>query len=160
MILDFVGRNYTTQQKMTDISYFYSSASTYTCLAIAVERYIGICRGATQSNSQICVKKARYYIFAILVISAVVDLPRFFELKPMTDKNGIDIDGVFEYTELRRDKVYVTAYTLWARLVFTAVLPFVLMVFFNLRILIYYKRNRYVTSKFLCNIPSYFTFYG
>ena len=85
---------------MTDISYFYSSASTYTCLAIAVERYIGICRGATQSNSQICVKKARYYIFAILVISAVVDLPRFFELKPVTDKDGTDIDGVFEYTEL------------------------------------------------------------
>ena len=128
---------------LTDISYFYFSASTYTCLAIAVERYIGICRGATQSNSQICVKKARYYIFAILVISAVVDLPRFFELKPMTDKDGIDI-GLFEYTELRRDKVYVTAYTLWARLLFTAVVPFVLMVFFNLRILIYYKRNRYV----------------
>ena len=134
---------------MTDISYFYSSASTYTCLAIAVERYIGICRGATQSNSQICVKKARYYIFAILVISAVVDLPRFFELKPVTDKDGTDIDGVFEYTELRRDKVYVTAYTLWARLVFTAVLPFVLMVFFNLRILIYYKRNRYVKKQIL-----------
>ena len=141
-----MGRNYTTEQKMTDISYFYFLASTYTCLAIAVERYIGICRGATQSNSQICVKKARYYIFAILVISAVVDLPRFFELKPMTDKNGIDIDGVFEYTELRRDKVYVTAYTLWARLLFTAVVPFVLMVFFNLRILIYYKRNRYVSK--------------
>ena len=123
------------------IFFDFFSASTYTCLAIAIERYIGICRGV-QSNSTIGVKKARYYITAILIMSAIVDLPRFFELKPTTDKNGITIDGGFEYTNLRKNKLYVTAYTLWFRLFFTLALPFVLMVFFNVRILIYYKRNR------------------
>lgn len=113
-------------------------ASTYTCLAIAVERYVGICK-AQSSESGFQVKKARYYIMAILIISAVVDVPRFFELTSAIDSNGV-VNG-FEYTELRTNKVYVTLYTLWFRLIVTAALPFVLMVFFNVRILIYYKKH-------------------
>ena len=78
--------------KMYNISSLASFlASTYTCLAIAVERYIGICRVATHSNSSACMKKFRYYIISILAISAIVDLPKFFEIQttePITDING------------------------------------------------------------------------
>ena len=70
----------------------------------------------------------------------MVDAPRLLELTPAVDRNG-DVNG-FEYTALRRNKLYVTLYTLWFRLLVTAALPFLLMVFFNLRILIYYKKNR------------------
>ncbi len=48
----------------------------------------------------------------------------------------------FKYSELRKDNTYIVVYTLWLRLIFTAVLPFILMVVFNLKILLYYKKNR------------------
>ena len=42
----------------------------------------------------------------------------------------------------RKNTTYITVYTLWLRLIFTAALPFTLMLFFNLMILLYYRRNR------------------
>ena len=81
-----------------------------------------------------------FLIVGILAVSTVVDAPRFFELTPAIDRNG-DTNG-FEYTDLRKNHFFVTVYTLWFRLIVTAALPFVLMVFFNVRILIYYKKNR------------------
>ena len=115
-------------------------ASTYACLSVAFERYISICRA--QTDSSFVTKKARYYILVILGISAIVDVPRFFELTPDLDEGGV-FNG-FSYTELRQNPVYITLYTLWFRLIVTAALPFILMVFFSLRILFYYRKNRWV----------------
>ena len=119
---------------------FVSTASTYACLSVAFERYISICRG--QTDSSFVTKKVRYYILVILLISAIVDVPRFFELTPDIDDEGV-FQG-FTYTELRKNPRYITVYTLWFRLIVTAALPFVLLVFFTLRILIYYRGNGYV----------------
>ena len=69
-----------------------------------------------------------------------IDIPRFFEIEAETDKNGDFV--AFIYSQLRKNKTYIKAYTLWFRLVATAALPFFLMLFFNLRILIYYRKNR------------------
>ena len=106
------------------------SASTYAYLSVAFERYVSICRA--QSDSFFVTKKARYYVVAILLISAIVDVPRFFELTPTIDAEGA-FQG-FDYTDLRKNPLYITLYTLWFRLIVTAALPFILMVFFNLRI--------------------------
>ena len=58
------------------------------CLSVAFERYVSICWG--QSDSSLVTKKVRYYIFVILLISAIVDVPRFFELTPDIDEDGVD----------------------------------------------------------------------
>ena len=112
------------------------SGSTYTCIAIALERYLGI----VHTHSEGLGRRARYYIIAILIVSAAIDIPRFFEIEAETDKNGEFV--AFIYSKLRKNKTYIKAYTLWFRLVATAALPFFLMLFFNLRILIYYRKNR------------------
>ena len=121
--------------------FFASTASTYACLSVAFERYISICRG--QTDSSFVTKKVRYYILVILLISAIVDVPRFFALTPDIDDEGV-FQG-FAYTELRQNPLYITVYTLWVRLIVTAALPFILMVFFTFRILIYYRGNEYVS---------------
>lgn len=59
----------------------------------------------------------------------------------VTDSTTGEVIG-FGYSDLRKDQGYIQAYTLWLRLFLTAALPFSLMLFFNLKILIYYKRNR------------------
>ena len=112
--------------------------STYTCIAIALERYLGIVHTHTEGLG----RRARYYIIAILVVSAAIDIPRFFEIEAEVDRQGQFV--AFVYTKVRKNKTYIKAYTLWFRLVATAAIPFFLMLFFNLRILIYYRKNRLV----------------
>ena len=108
-------------------------------MAIALERFIGICR-AQYGGNVFVVRKARYYVLGILLITIIVDAVRFFELTPTYDING-SLNG-FDYTKLRKNQTYVKVYTLWFRLVMTAAIPFVLMVFLNLKIMLYFKRNR------------------
>ena len=68
-------------------------------------------------------------------------LVRFFELDYTMDPAG-HITG-FGYSDLRKHETYVVAYTLWFRLVTTAIIPFLVMLCCNLGIIIYYRRNRY-----------------
>jgi hypothetical protein len=67
---------------------------------------------------------------------------RFFEIEPTWDADEEVVTG-FTYTKLRNDKTYVTVYTLWFRLIATAVVPFCLMLFCNVGIIFYYRKNRY-----------------
>ncbi len=88
------------------------------------------------------IRKSRYYIGVILLLGCLVDAPRFLEidLKPANETANTTLS--FGYSELRTNQTYITVYTLWIRMIATAGLPFLLMMFFNLGILVYYKRNR------------------
>ena len=58
-----------------DISSF--SGSSYTCLAISLERYMGICYPNTSNRF----RKLRYYSVAIVLACLLIDTPRFFEVE-------------------------------------------------------------------------------
>ena len=110
--------------------------SIYTCLAIALERYLGIyCH--SQKTSDHLDKRSKFYFVAIITLSALIEFPKFFEVQATAN------DRVpFVYTALRENKLYIRIYTLWFRLFATAAIPFVLMVFFNSRILTFYRKHR------------------
>ena len=55
------------------------TGSTYTCLAIALERFLGICHA--HSNSDFLIRRSRFYIGGILLVALLIDSPRFLELK-------------------------------------------------------------------------------
>ena len=129
------------------------TGSSYSCVAIALERYLGICF----SHLNWHVRKSRFYILGIFLIVAFVDTPRylkllylmtckfkysfrFLELETLWNENG-EATG-FTYSKLRKNKTYLTVYTLWYRLITTAILPFILMFLFNLGIICYYRKNR------------------
>lgn len=48
----------------------------------------------------------------------------------------------FQYTSLRRNRSYIMVYFMWYRLITTVALPFLTMMFCNLRVFLYYKRNK------------------
>ena len=73
--------------------------------------------------------------------------PRFFEIQPTWNDEG-QIIG-FTYTQLRNNQTYINYYTLWFRLITTAIIPFILMLICNLGIIVYYRKNRYVQN--LCS---------
>ena len=112
--------------------------STYTCIAIALERYLGICHG----QSDFVIRKSRYYICAILLLALLVDSPRLVEISYKPGNETANTTLSFGYSDVRKDQTYITVYTLWIRLIVTAALPFILLMFFNLGILVYYKKNR------------------
>ena len=53
------------------------SGSSYTCLAISLERYMGICYPNTSSRF----RKLRYYSVAIVLACFLIDAPRFLEVE-------------------------------------------------------------------------------
>ncbi|XP_040583670.1 FMRFamide receptor [Lepeophtheirus salmonis] len=116
------------------------TGSTYTCIAIAFERFLGIC----YAHSDIP-RHSRYYIIAITCISLIIDFPRFFEIG--STRVGEDGKVRFTYSELRKNELYLTFYILWFRLFSTAAVPFVLMLFFNYKILKHYRRNSFINNQ-------------
>jgi len=73
----------------------YLAGSTYTCLAIALERYLGICH----AQSDFVIRRSRYYVICILIAAIIVDSPRFLEIRTVYDNDGNPVD--FTYTDLR-----------------------------------------------------------
>ena len=57
--------------------YLLISGSSYTCLAISLERYMGICYPNTSSRF----RKLRYYSVAIVLACFLIDAPRFLEVE-------------------------------------------------------------------------------
>ena len=81
---------------------------------------------------------------------------RFFEIQP-TWNDGGQIIG-FTYTQLRNNQTYINYYTLWFRLITTAIIPFILMLICNLGIIVYYRKNRYDQN--LCSKTSKYTVFS
>lgn len=127
-------------------------------------RYLWIRRKTRPGSTagHLAANRSRVYIIGVVVVSLLIDAPRFLELEArdvdparpggrlmLVDRtnNGwtaLASATTLTYTKLRRNQLYIKVYTLWFRLFVTAVIPFVLMFAFNLRILIYYRANRFV----------------
>ena len=59
------------------------TGSTYLCVAIAIERYLGICHRSIQIH-----RKFRFYLIGIIVLTLLIEFPRFFELEGLYDSKG------------------------------------------------------------------------
>ena len=60
------------------------TGSTYLCVAISIERYLGICHRNIKIH-----RKFRFYLLAIVVLTVIIESPRFFELERGMDGNGV-----------------------------------------------------------------------
>ena len=60
------------------------TGSIYICVAISVERYLGICRHDLHIPC-----KFRVYLIAIILITVLVECPKFFEIVGYEDEEGI-----------------------------------------------------------------------
>ena len=52
------------------------TGSTYLCVAISLERYLGICHRTIKLH-----RKFRFYLIAIIILTFTIESPRFFELE-------------------------------------------------------------------------------
>ena len=75
------------------------------------------------------------YLFPVAIISIGINLPKFFEaeIKTHKDQNGTEIVEL-AVTELRKNPDYTIYYSNWTRLLGIGCLPFVMLIWFNLKI--------------------------
>eukprot|EP00092_Neocalanus_flemingeri_P014437 GFUD01015576.1.p1 GENE.GFUD01015576.1~~GFUD01015576.1.p1 ORF type:complete len:498 (+),score=105.88 GFUD01015576.1:152-1645(+) len=127
-------------------------ASIYLIISVAIERYLAVCQPHHYREVQSDSCRSLLYILPSLAVALVVNSSRFLETE--TDKICIDFskcgpcyDGaVWAYyvkpTKLRMDKQYIIYYHTWTWVVSTGLVPFIILMFLNLRILISLKRLR------------------
>ena len=87
-------------------------ATTFMTVALTVERYLAVCkpflfRSLNVKNSAIL--RLTLYVLPVTVVSLVVNIPKFLEMKVVLENNTIEAD----YSEASKDPSYLLYYTIW-----------------------------------------------
>jgi len=120
-------------------------ASIFLIISVAIERYLAVCRPHHYREIQTDSSRCLRYILPSLIAAFVVNMSRFFE----TETASICLDftecgpcyetATWAYyvrpTQLRLKKEYIIYYHTWTWVVFTGLIPLIILVFLNLRIL-------------------------
>ena len=88
-------------------------------------------------------KRVMVYIVPVTVLSFSLNIPKFMEVT-LTNANGTNL---VDPSETRRDPTYIFWYTLsmiWHPTLTTGVLPFIALVYMNLKIFIGIRKTRKV----------------
>jgi hypothetical protein len=131
-------------------------SSMYMTVAIAVERYIGLCRPMRRLSGR-GPFGAHCYILPAVALSFLLNVPKFFESKTVRvpaspasgslfgastplDENATvtDIDA----TWLRKHPAYITYYQVWTRLLATGVVPLIVLALLNTKIYLAIRQSK------------------
>ena len=119
-------------------------SSIYMTVAIAVERFIGLCRPFRRLSSRPCPAKA--YILPVIGLSVLVNIPKFLESETVIFHDVIDGRNVTQtrigLTSLRTDPNYITYYTMWVRLLCTGVFPLAMLAILNTKIYLALRKSK------------------
>lgn len=123
-------------------------SSIYMTVAIAVERFIGLCRPFRRLSSRPCPAKA--YILPVLAISILLNIPKFLEAETVVTVEYGNPDDVIGnvtrtrvgVTALRTHPHYITYYTMWTRLLATGIFPLAMLAILNTKIYLALRKSK------------------
>ena len=137
------------------------TASIFLTVLMSFERFLGICH--QNAAKQFCThKKTMIYILAIFIFSCVYNIPRFneYELVDILVRTEYDqelkeytwnrVPGhdviwrqkafsnvtVVKETDLLSNNIYVTVYLTWLNFLVRFLVPTILLIFFNMKIVL------------------------
>jgi len=122
------------------------SCSIYTTVGIAYERYTAVCRPYSYNSRETTMRPSLRLVqilLPVLLISVVVNLPRFFEVVTSMERRNVTIGGnvtevqefvTYDITQLRMAPDYIRYYINWTRLLCTCLLPVFFLVLLNVNI--------------------------
>merc|ERR1712212_768504 len=120
-------------------------------VAISIERFLGICYPLHLPPHN---RKSWFYIIPVTILAIIVNIPKFLESEVIWYFEGNAIENLkvqvknitvqdipqwvptYHVTALRRNSDYMKYYIVYFRMFTTAIIPLILMVFLNLRIII------------------------
>jgi hypothetical protein len=119
-------------------------SSIYMTVAIAVERFIGLCRPFRRLTSRPSPAKA--YILPVLLLSVILNIPKFLESETVVSYDYFDGENVTAtrvgVTWLRTNPDYITYYTMLIRFLATGFAPLALLVILNTKIYLALRRSK------------------
>jgi hypothetical protein len=105
----------------------------YFTVAVTTERYVVVCR-PLQARSLCTQKRARQYSAAVFLFSVLYNIPRWWELRAVA-VGPASLDSFLSYklafTDFRLNPIYAEYYVNWAYLVVMCLIPFGVLVVFN-----------------------------
>ncbi|XP_055644320.1 FMRFamide receptor [Toxorhynchites rutilus septentrionalis] len=107
------------------------TASVYLTLTVTLERYVAVCH-PLRARALCTYGRARIYVIAILILSLLYNLPRFWEVT-VSSFDHPDYKGAYcvSASALRTHDLYIKVYVHWMYTVFIYLLPFSAISFFN-----------------------------
>lgn len=118
-------------------------SSIYMTVAIAVERYIGLCLPLRRLSRRPCTAKA--YIIPVILIALLLNVPKFLESETVVVKTGLfsnETKTKVRVTDLRTHPNYITYYWMWTRLLATGILPLVVLAILNSKIYLSIRQSK------------------
>lgn len=122
-------------------------------VAIALERYVAvhypINYSQAMNDSRELKRRLMKYLIPVVALSIAMNVTKFFEIRLVFDEYVVDtVDGYnitewrpnFHVTQFRKDPTYSIPFN-WFRFISIGILPFVLLVFFNLQIYVDIRRR-------------------
>ncbi len=85
------------------------------------------------NDERASLRRTLKHVVPVFAFSFLFNLPKFFEAE-VTFRDSDPDTPILRVTELRKDPVYATYYSSWARCWVTGIIPFVLLVWFNTKI--------------------------
>ena len=110
----------------------------YMTVAITIERYLGLCHPFLPPTS----RKAWFYVLPVAIISVAMNIPKFLEIEHnwdnITSPDTNETLEVISYrsTPLRYKDDYYIGYRMWTRLFSDGIIPVIILVYLNTRIII------------------------
>jgi len=127
-------------------------SSIYLMLSVAMERYTAVCRPVHYRDVQGDSGRPALYILPSLVFALLLNCTRFFETEVVSNCYDLSHCGpcmnntVWIYyvkpTQLRLDKTFIIFYQTWTWVLFTGIIPQLVLVYLNIRILVALRKLR------------------
>ena len=113
------------------------TGTIFMTVAITVERYLGLCHPLLSPHS----RKVWFYLLPVIVVAFALNVPKFLEIElgqvnvtnAVTGQN--ETKPSYGPSDLRLSMTYIKAYIMWTRLFSTGLIPVVLLLCLNLRII-------------------------
>ena len=110
----------------------------YMTVAITIERYLGLCHPFLPPTS----RKAWFYVLPVAIIAVAMNIPKFLEVEhnweilPNQDTNETEEVISYRNTPLRFKDDYFIGYRMWTRLFSDGIIPVIILVYLNTRIIV------------------------
>lgn len=120
------------------VAFFVRMTSTWLTVLLTIDRYIAVCH-PLHAQRLCTINRAYKHMVGLVVVALLCSLPRFFEYEMES--------GKFKATTLLSNKYYTVGYGIIAFFVLAYLLPMLLLVILNSRLLCaLYSANSYRTS--------------
>ena len=117
-------------------------SSIYMTVAIAVERYLGVCRPFQRLSGSNSAKK---FITLVGILAISLNIPKFFESETIYKRSKEDNTTLTSIgvTSLRTNPDYIIYYWMWTRLFITGIIPFILLALLNAKIYLGIRKSKH-----------------